>query len=124
MQDPEDNNSQVPFSLDAFVLDPDVSAVLCGLDTAVNYTKISKALQYLTRVPDCLFIATNTDPTYPAEAGRLLPGAGSIVAPVRYALGRDPVSCGKPNKVMLDCIKAKYVCPHRRAISTDSGSFI
>ncbi|KAJ7608444.1 HAD-like domain-containing protein [Roridomyces roridus] len=95
-----------PFSLDDFTLDPDVGAVLCGLDMQINYTKLCKAFQYLTRNPDCVFLATNEDSTYPAGGG-LLPGAGAISAPLRYALGRDPISIGKPASTMLDCIKAK-----------------
>lgn len=39
----------------------------------------------------------------------LLPGAGAIVAPLATALGKSPVAIGKPNKTMLDCIRAKYV---------------
>lgn len=60
MQDPADNTLE-PFSLKSFALDPSVGAVLCGLDTSVNYTKYSKAFQYLTRNKDCLFLATNED---------------------------------------------------------------
>lgn len=104
-QDPADNTT-APFSLSSFTLDPSVTAVLCGLDTAINYTKLSKAYQYLTRNPGCKFLATNEDPTFPAGGG-YLPGAGSISAPLRYALGKDPIGIGKPNKTMLDCIKAK-----------------
>ncbi|KAF7319590.1 4-nitrophenylphosphatase [Mycena chlorophos] len=103
--DPADATLQ-PFSLSDFALDPTVGAVVCGLDTAINYTKLSKAFQYLTRNPGCHFLATNEDSTYPAGDG-LLPGAGAISAPLRYALGRDPVAIGKPAKTMLDCIQAK-----------------
>jgi 4-nitrophenyl phosphatase len=92
--------------LDKFTLDPDVAAVVCGLDMNINYTKLSKAFQYLTRNPGCVFLATNEDSTYPAGGG-LLPGAGAISAPLRYALGKDPVAIGKPASTMLDCIKAK-----------------
>ena len=81
---------------------------MCGLDTQINYTKLSKAFQYLTRNPGCHFIATNEDSTFPVSTG-LLPGAGSISAPLRFALGRDPVSTGKPAGTMLDCVKAKFV---------------
>jgi len=94
------------FDLADFTLDPDVAAVVCGLDTQINYTKLSKAFQFLTRNPECLFIATNEDSTYPSACG-LLPGAGSISAPLRFALGRDPVCTGKPASTMLDCVKAK-----------------
>ncbi|KAJ7291441.1 HAD-like domain-containing protein [Mycena rebaudengoi] len=104
-----------PFNLANFTLDPDVAAVLCGLDTNINYTKLSKAFQYLTRNPGCAFLATNEDSTYPAGDG-LLPGAGSISAPLRYAVGKDPVSIGKPAATMLDCIKAKVNFDPKRTL--------
>lgn len=109
VQDPADN-TLAPFNLDEITLDPSVAAVLCGLDTSVNYTKLSKAFQYLNCNPDCLFLATNEDSTYPAKSGTgsgLLPGAGAISAPLRFALNKDPLSIGKPARTMLDCIKAK-----------------
>ncbi|KAJ6557274.1 HAD-like domain-containing protein [Mycena vulgaris] len=104
-----------PFSLANFTLDPDVAVVLSSLDTAVNYTKMSKAFQYLTRNPGCVFLATNEDSTYPA-AGGILPGAGAMSAPLRYALGKDPLSIGKPASTMLDCIKAKVDFDPKRTI--------
>lgn len=103
--DPADNTLE-PFELANFTLDPGVAAVVCGLDQKVNYTKLSKAFQYLTRNPGCQFLATNEDSTYPIADG-LLPGAGAISAPLRFALGKDPISIGKPAKTMLDCIRAK-----------------
>jgi 4-nitrophenyl phosphatase len=103
--DPADNTLE-PFDLGTFTRDPDVAAVVCGLDMKINYTKLSKAFQYLTQNKDCHFIATNEDSTYPSHAG-LLPGAGSISAPLRYAIGKDPVCTGKPSSTMLDCVKAK-----------------
>ncbi|KIK96075.1 hypothetical protein PAXRUDRAFT_139268 [Paxillus rubicundulus Ve08.2h10] len=112
--DPADNTLE-PFSLTNFTLDPDVAAVLCGLDLKINYTKLSKAFQYLIRNPDCLFLATNEDSTFPSADG-LLPGAGSISAPLRFALERDPISVGKPAKTMLDCIQAKVHFDPERTI--------
>ncbi|KAJ3502444.1 hypothetical protein NLJ89_g8888 [Agrocybe chaxingu] len=115
---PTDNTLE-PFTLADFTLDPDVAAVVCGLDTQINYTKLSKAFQYLTRNTGCHFIATNEDSTYPSAHG-LLPGAGSISAPLRYALGRDPVCTGKPASTMLDCVKAKvHFNPARTIIVGD-----
>jgi len=112
--DPADNTLE-PFSLANFTLDPDIAAVLCGLDVKINYTKLSKAFQYLTRNPGCQFLVTNDDSTYPSADG-LLPGAGSISAPLRFALGRDPISIGKPAKTMLDCIQAKVNFDPARSI--------
>ncbi|KAH7883098.1 HAD-like domain-containing protein [Phlebopus sp. FC_14] len=103
------------FSLANFALDPDVGAVLCGLDTKINYTKLSKAFQYLSRNHGCQFLATNGDSTYPSADG-LLPGAGSIWAPLRFALEREPISIGKPAKTMLDCIQAKVQYDPERTI--------
>ncbi len=100
------DNTLVPFTLAGWTPDPNVGAVVCGLDTSVNYTKLSKAFQYLLRDPNCAFLATNEDSTYPTAEG-LLPGAGSVSAPLRFALGKDPVSIGKPAGTMLECIKAK-----------------
>lgn len=101
---PEDNTF-APFDLTSFQKDPDVKAVLCGLDTGINYTKMSKAFQYLLD-DDVLFLATNMDTTYPATGG-LLPGAGSLTSVLVSASRRTPISIGKPNKAMMDCIKAK-----------------
>lgn len=76
----------------------------------MNYTKLSRAFRYLHSNPDCAFLATNEDSTYPSENG-LLPGAGAVLAPLLTALGpnRPVTSIGKPNSRMLDAIKAKYV---------------
>ncbi|KAF9556076.1 p-nitrophenyl phosphatase [Agrocybe pediades] len=112
--DPADNTLE-PFSLTDFELDTDVAAVVCGLDMKINYTKLSKAFQYLTRVPNCHFVATNEDSTYPSSHG-LLPGAGSISAPLRFALGKEPICTGKPSSTMLDCVKAKVHFDPKRTI--------
>jgi len=79
--------------------------VVCGLDLSINYTKLCKAFQYLTRIPGCHFIVTNEDSTYPVPGGRLI-GGGAVSAPLRYSV-RDPICTGKPSTTMLDCIKAK-----------------
>jgi len=111
----DEDNNHVPFDLHSFKLDPTVGAVLCGLDTKINYTKLSKAQQYLTRNPGCLFLATNEDPTFPANGG-YLPGAGSISAPLRYMLKRDPTTMGKPSSTMLECVKAKHDFDPKRTV--------
>jgi len=112
--DPADLQSG-PYELDQFTDDPSIKAVICGLDQYINYTKLSKALQYLTRNEGCHFIATNDDSTYPAKLG-ILPGAGSMFAPLTYILKRSPVSIGKPNKTMLDCIVAKQHLDRKKSI--------
>ncbi|KAF8752214.1 phosphatase [Rhizoctonia solani] len=66
--DPADNTLN-SFNL-PFEPDPAVAAVVCGLDTSINYTKLSKAFQYLTRnegkahatMLDCVKAKHNYDP--------------------------------------------------------------
>ncbi|KAF9051376.1 p-nitrophenyl phosphatase [Panaeolus papilionaceus] len=103
--DPQDNTLE-PFDLTKFTQDPDVAAVVCGGDTQINYTKLSKAYRYLLTNSDCHFVVTNEDSTFPSTGG-ILPGAGSLFTPLRYALNRNPVCTGKPSSVMLDCIRSK-----------------
>jgi 4-nitrophenyl phosphatase len=107
LQDPADNTLSVPGEIPP---DPSVGAVLVGLDTSINYTKLSRAFRYLHSNPECAFLATNEDSTYPSDKG-LLPGAGAILAPLLTALGtnRPVTAIGKPSSMMLDAIKAKYV---------------
>jgi len=111
---PEDHTLE-SFSLSDFRNDPDIGAVLCGLDMHINYTKLAKAFQYLRLNEGCLFLATNTDSTFPVNGG-LLPGSGSLCASLGYALKKDPVSIGKPGPTMLDCIKAKHDFDPKRTI--------
>ncbi|CAG8552988.1 8797_t:CDS:2 [Acaulospora morrowiae] len=88
--------------------DPTVGAVLCGLDTRINYKKIAKAFNYLYSNPDCLFLLTNDDSTIPYN-GTLYPGTGSLVAPLIKSLNRNPDAVmGKPNKPMMDCITNEF----------------
>ncbi|KAG2217025.1 hypothetical protein INT45_011576 [Circinella minor] len=88
--------------------DPEVGAVVIGLDLHVNYTKYAKAFTYLKRNPDCRFILTNGDTTFPTN-GMIVPGAGSIAMPIIKALNREPEAIlGKPALNMMETIFAEY----------------
>lgn len=103
-----DLDSHLEFTDETIPHDPDVGAVVVGLDTAVNYVKYAKAFTYLKRNPDCHFILTNSDSTFPVH-GNLVPGAGSIAQPLIHALKREPdVILGKPAQNMLATIFAEY----------------
>jgi 4-nitrophenyl phosphatase len=93
--------------------DPSIGAVLCGLDMHINYYKIAYAMVQLHKT-DTLFLATNTDSTYPSH-GKLLPGAGTIVGTLVTCTGRQPIALGKPSSAMMDCIKAKFQFDPSRA---------
>jgi 4-nitrophenyl phosphatase len=91
-------------SMTSIVPDPSIGAVLMGFDLNINYKKLAKAFTYLTSDPDCLFLATNDDASFPAGP-RLYPGCGSLQAPLITAmLGRRPKVIGKPHQSMLDVV--------------------
>jgi phosphoglycolate/pyridoxal phosphate phosphatase family enzyme len=69
------------------------AAVVVGLDREFDYDALTAAQQAI--LAGALFVATNTDATFPVE-GAVLPGGGAIVAAVATATGREPVVIGKP----------------------------
>ncbi|KAL2271746.1 hypothetical protein VTJ83DRAFT_1117 [Remersonia thermophila] len=91
---------------DGSLLDPEVGCVLAGLDMHINYLKLSHALHYLHR--GAVFLATNTDSTFPSNSS-LFPGAGSIgTAPLAYMSGKRPLPLGKPSQAMLDAVEGRF----------------
>jgi 4-nitrophenyl phosphatase len=97
-----------------------VAAVIVGLDRRVTYRKLALATDAIGR--GAHFVATNPDPLLPTESG-MLPGAGSIVAALQYATGRDPVVIGKPNPLLLrEAMKRISTRPSQTAIVGDQRS--
>lgn len=87
------------------LLDPDVGVVLSGLDFHLNYLKMAIAFQYVQR--GAVYLATNIDSTLPM-AHTLFPGAGSAGAGLAKAIGREPLSLGKPSQAMMDAVEGKF----------------
>lgn len=73
LQSPEDNVFIDLMDFSSITADPEVGAVLCGLDMHINYKKIAKGFRYLRENEGCLFIATNLDSTFPTH-GSVYPG--------------------------------------------------
>ena len=72
---------------------PDTLVV--GVDFRLSYRRLSIAADAARS--GALFVATNRDPIYPAADDQLFAGAGSIVAAVAVASGRQPdIVVGKP----------------------------
>jgi 4-nitrophenyl phosphatase len=74
--------------------------VVAGVDFGLTYDKLADAAIHLQR--GAQFIGTNDDPTYPAEDGLLLPGAGTILAALTHCTGVHPTVIGKPARPMFD----------------------
>lgn len=98
-------------------LDPNVEAVLVGMDGHISFTKLIKAASYLKK-PGCKFIATNEDNRFPLPgADHVICGTGVIVSSVISAAGRQPdVICGKPHPFMLECINKETKIDYSRAV--------
>jgi len=74
-------------------------AVVAGVDPQLTYLRIAAAA-------DCVragarFIATNRDPTYPTERW-IRPGAGSVIAAIEVASGREALVIGKPEPLLME----------------------
>jgi glycerol-1-phosphatase len=77
---------------------PDVLVV--GVDFSLRYDRLSAAVNAVR--DGARFVATNRDPVYPTPAG-LSAGAGSMVAAVAAAAGREPdLVVGKPQPRLFE----------------------
>ena len=79
-------------------LPPAPDAVVVGLDLHLTYAKIAEAQRAILAGAE--FVCTNRDRAYPVE-GRLLPGAGTIVAAIEVATGAKAVCVGKPEPFLF-----------------------
>ncbi|XP_059094563.1 uncharacterized protein LOC131889474 [Tigriopus californicus] len=86
-------------------LDPDVNCVMVGFDPNFSYMKMLKACNYIQRSPDCHFVVSDVDGTFPAKKNLLLPGTGPMVSAIKTITGREPTVCGKPNPFVFETIQ-------------------
>jgi len=75
------------------VREPPAEAVVVGFHRDFDFDGLERASRAVR--DGARFVATNLDATYPVSGG-LVPGAGSIVAAVATAAGRQPEVAGKP----------------------------
>ncbi len=80
------------------ITDQDPDYVVLGETTAYNFEMITKAIRLV--VGGAHFIATNPDPSGPAEDG-LVPACGAMAALIEKATERAPFFIGKPNPLMM-----------------------
>ncbi len=97
--------------------DDDVDVVAVGWDPSFTYDHLKRAAFALHQ--GAALIATNDDATFPAEEGRLLPGAGAIVAAVEVGGGVKAEVLGKPHRPMMDAAAARLAPATRIAVIGD-----
>lgn len=74
--------------------------VVVGGDRNINFDKFTRALRCLQK--GAVLAVPNTDITFPAEGGLLLPGTGALVAAVSAMAGKEPeIMIGKPKPDLL-----------------------
>lgn len=85
--------------LTGLVLPAAADTVVVGLDLHLTYAKLAEAQRSI--LAGARFICSNRDRAYPVE-GRLLPGAGAIVAAIEVATGQQAVCVGKPEPFLFE----------------------
>ncbi|MDQ2952227.1 MAG: HAD-IIA family hydrolase [Chloroflexota bacterium] len=80
-------------------LPPPPDTVVVGLDLHLTYAKIAEAQRAI--LAGARFVCSNRDRAYPVE-GRLLPGAGTIVAAIEVATEQKAVCIGKPEPFLFE----------------------
>jgi phosphoglycolate/pyridoxal phosphate phosphatase family enzyme len=95
-----DTLSKAGFEVDISDEGPGCELVVVGWDRNFTFAKIARAQREIM-VNGADLIATNADPTFPAAEGRILPGAGAILAAIETASGKRAEIIGKPRTISL-----------------------
>jgi HAD superfamily hydrolase (TIGR01450 family) len=107
----------LPCTLEGLAAGPDALAV--GIDFELDHERLSVAAAAVRE--GAFFVATNRDPVFPVP-GRLLAGAGAIVAAVAAASGREPdLVVGKPEPGLLREAAAVAGTPVEDAVVIGDG---
>ncbi len=80
------------------IAEENVAAVVAGIDFELTYNKLKIAALQINK--GARFIGTNPDLTFPIE-GNFAPGAGSILAAISAATGKQPTVIGKPEPTLF-----------------------
>ena len=75
--------------------------VLVGIHRTFTYDVLKEAMRRIDA--GAAFVATNRDATFPMEGGLFAPGAGTMVAAIATAVGREPdLVIGKPEPTLIE----------------------
>src|SRR5439155_1119851 len=94
-------------------------AVAVGIDRGLSYGRLAYAADAIRE--GALFVATNRDPVYPGADGRLLPGAGAVVAALEVATGRRPIVIRKPEPGLFEAAAHLAGVPPSEAVVVGDG---
>jgi len=77
--------------------DKKVEAVLVGLDTSLDYTKLKIAVNALVN-NDAALLALHSNRIYKDEKGELSPSVGAVVKALEYSSQKEAIVFGKPSQ--------------------------
>lgn len=100
-------------------LDPEVNAVVVGMDSSFNYTKLATACLFIRYNPGCKFVATNLDTgsMQGIKGKRFMAGTGCLVTAVQVGCGRAPdVVVGKPSEWWINHIIDSHQLDRKKTI--------
>ena len=80
------------------ITDHEPDYMVLGETTSYSFSRITQAMRLVKA--GARFIATNPDPSGPAEEG-LVPACGALAALIQTATGIQPYFVGKPNPLMM-----------------------
>ena len=102
-------------TFESLKLDPEVGAVILGLDPEFTYSKLCLASLYINE-QKCKFIVTNTD-KFVRVNGRHYPSCGTILASVLLTLtDKSYELVGKPNQFAIEVIKEEQGLAGKRVL--------
>ncbi|HEX6230822.1 MAG TPA: HAD-IIA family hydrolase [Actinomycetota bacterium] len=79
--------------------------VVVGIDEGLTYADLRTACILVRR--GSRLLATNVDPTFPADGGDLWPGAGALVSAITTATGVQPEVVGKPFAPLFEAARRR-----------------
>ena len=89
-------------------IDPDVRAVIVGINFNYNYRKQCMASLYM-ELNKAVFIATNKDKNFVTPSGtRFLPAGGSIVSSIEFGMQTQAVEIGKPQPHLFNVLRREH----------------
>ncbi|MDP9265861.1 MAG: HAD-IIA family hydrolase [Chloroflexota bacterium] len=100
-------------------LPPPADTVVVGLDLNLTYAKLAEAQRAI--LAGARFIASNKDRAYPVQ-GRLLPGAGTIVAALEVATSATATCIGKPEPFLFEEVLRRAGADHGSVVVIGDAS--